>query len=271
MARGYHERPELTAERFVERPGMGRVYATGDVVRIHPAGYVEFAGRADNQVKIRGHRIELGEIEAVIDRHTEVVQSVVVARDDRGDTRLAAYVVLHHGAGVTPDAIRKHVADVLPEAMVPSTVTRLDAFPLTPNGKIDRKALPVDTSYVAAAEPTGSPPASDTERLIAEIWSSELERPVGQDDNFFDVGGHSLLAVKVFRRLTDATAAPLALTDIFRFPTVRALAAHLAAVQGGDRAAVPVRRRLRRAPTVARCGAGPSPGGVGRTHERSTK
>ena len=87
VARGYHDRPELTAERFVDRPGMGRVYATGDVVRIHPAGYVEFAGRADNQVKIRGHRIELGEIEAVLDRHPDVVQSVVVARDDRGDTR----------------------------------------------------------------------------------------------------------------------------------------------------------------------------------------
>ena len=92
VARGYHDRPELTAERFVDRPGMGRVYATGDVVRIHPDGYVEFAGRSDNQVKIRGHRIELGEIESVLDRHPDVVQSVVVARDDRGDTRLVAYV-----------------------------------------------------------------------------------------------------------------------------------------------------------------------------------
>ena len=119
VARGYHNRPELTAERFVERPGMGRVYATGDVVRVHPDGYVEFAGRADNQVKIRGHRIELGEIESVIDRHPDVVQSVVVARQDKGDPRLVAYVVVHHGADVTGDGLRKHVAATLPEAMVP--------------------------------------------------------------------------------------------------------------------------------------------------------
>ncbi len=154
MARGYHDRPELTAERFVDRPGMGRVYATGDVVRIHPTGYVEFAGRADNQVKIRGHRIELGEIEAVLDRHPDVVQSVVVARDDRGDTRLVAYVV-HAPGQPTPssDALRKHVAETLPEAMVPSAVVRLDAFPLTPNGKIDRKALPADTGSVGADAP----------------------------------------------------------------------------------------------------------------------
>ena len=233
VARGYHNRPELTAERFVDRPGMGRVYATGDVVRIHPAGHVEFAGRADNQVKIRGHRIELGEIESVIDRHADVIQSVVVARDDRGDTRLVAYVVMHHGADASADALRKHVAEVLPEAMVPSSVVRLDAFPLTPNGKIDRKALPADTGYLGAdAQVATAPPADDTEQLVADIWAAELERPVGRDDNFFDIGGHSLLAVKVFRRLSDTTAAPLALTDIFRFPTVRTFAAHLGALQG---------------------------------------
>jgi hypothetical protein len=232
VARGYHNRAELTAERFVDRPGMGRVYATGDVVRIHPQGYVEFAGRSDNQVKIRGHRIELGEIEAVLDRHPDVVQSVVVARETGGDVRLVGFAILLHGADVTSDALRKHVAEVLPEAMVPSVVVRLDKFPLTPNGKIDRKALPADTGISADAQVTTAPPADDAERLVAEIWSSELERPVGRDDNFFDIGGHSLLAVKVFRRLTEATAAPLALTDIFRFPTVRAFAGHLGSLQG---------------------------------------
>ena len=232
VARGYHNRPELTAERFVDRPGMGRIYATGDVVRIHPQGYVEFAGRSDNQVKIRGHRIELGEIEAVLDRHPDVVQSVVVARETGGDVRLVGFAILLHGADVTSDALRKHVAEVLPEAMVPSVVVRLDKFPLTPNGKIDRKALPTDTGISGDAQVATAPPADDAERLVAEIWSSELERPVGRDDNFFDIGGHSLLAVKVFRRLTDATAAPLALTDIFRFPTVRSFAAHLGTLQG---------------------------------------
>ena len=241
VARGYHDRPELTAERFVDRPGMGRVYATGDVVRINPSGDVEFAGRADNQVKIRGHRIELGEIEAIIDRHPDVVQSVVIARDDREDTRLVAYVVMHHDAVATPDALRKHVAEALPEAMVPSSVMRLDAFPLTPNGKIDRKALPADTGIVSPdAQVATAPPADDVERLVAEIWSSELERTVGRDDNFFDIGGHSLLAVKVFRRLTDATSAPLALTDVFRFPTVRSFAGHLGALQGAGTALISV-------------------------------
>ena len=119
--------------------------------------------------------------------------------------------------------------------MVPSVVVRLDEFPLTPNGKIDRKALPTDTGISADAQVATAPPADDAERLVAEIWAAELERPVGRDDNFFDIGGHSLLAVKVFRRLTDATAAPLALTDVFRFPTVRRFAAHLGALQGaGD-------------------------------------
>jgi natural product biosynthesis luciferase-like monooxygenase protein len=234
VARGYHNRPELTAERFVDRLGMGRVYATGDIVRVHPDGYIEFAGRADNQVKIRGHRIELGEIEAVIDRHPDVVQSVVVARQDVGDPKLVAYVVLHHDAAVTGDALRKHVGEHLPDAMVPSSVVRLEAFPLTPNGKIDRKALPVDAPSMDGS--SAAAPAitveGDTERLIAEIWSSELDRPVGRDDNFFDIGGHSLLAVKVYRRICDATAAPLALTDVFRFPTVRSFAAHLAGLQG---------------------------------------
>jgi hypothetical protein len=117
--------------------------------------------------------------------------------------------------------------------MVPSSVHRLDVFPLTPNGKIDRKALPVDSGLTGAgATVVAAPPADDIERLVADIWSSELERSVGRDDNFFDIGGHSLLAVKVFRQLTEATGAPLALTDIFRFPTVRSFAAHLGALRG---------------------------------------
>ena len=117
--------------------------------------------------------------------------------------------------------------------MVPAAVVVLDTFPLTPNGKIDRKALPDGPTNVALAEPT-APPAGDTEQLVARIWTEELARPVGRDDNFFEIGGHSLLAVKVFRRLSDATEVALALTDIFRYPTVRAFAAHLAAATNGS-------------------------------------
>ncbi|MET0663692.1 MAG: MupA/Atu3671 family FMN-dependent luciferase-like monooxygenase, partial [Ilumatobacteraceae bacterium] len=145
VARGYHDRPDLNAQRFVERQGMGRVYATGDVVRIRPSGSVEFAGRSDNQVKIRGHRIEIGEIEAVLDRHPDVVQSVVVVRESGSDTRLVGYVIMHRSGDATSDVLRKHLAESLPEAMVPSVIVALDSFPLTPNGKIDRRALPVAT------------------------------------------------------------------------------------------------------------------------------
>jgi natural product biosynthesis luciferase-like monooxygenase protein len=233
LARGYHDRPELTAERFVDRPGMGRVYATGDIVRVHPLGHVEFAGRSDNQVKIRGHRIELGEIEALLDRHDDVVQSVVVAREDRGDTRLVAFVVMHHGATADGDALRKYVAASLPDAMVPSSIVPLDRFPLTPNGKIDRKELPDDVAAATTA-PVAAQPAGGDEQLVADVWTAELGRAVGRDDNFFDIGGHSLLAVKVFRQLTEASGVPLALTDVFRFPTVRTFAAHLAAMRDGN-------------------------------------
>lgn len=137
--------------------------------------------------------------------------------------------------------LRKHVAEDLPQIMVPAVVVTLAAFPLTPNGKVDRKALP--------APPSGSgmgmsdthlvPPADDRETMVAQIWTDELGRPVGRDDNFFEIGGHSLLAVKVFRRLTEATEVPLALTDIFRYPTIRAFAAHLAAATAAASGAEP--------------------------------
>jgi natural product biosynthesis luciferase-like monooxygenase protein len=240
VARGYHNRPELTAERFVDREGLGRMYATGDVVRIRPDGDVEFAGRVDNQVKVRGHRIELGEIESVLDRHPDVLQSVVVADDDHGDTRLVAYVVSENGAEPDVGQLRQYVADALPTAMVPSTVVCLDAFPLTPNGKVDRKRLPT-TGVSSRVAVVVAPPVDDTEKLVADIWSDELGCPVGRDDNFFDIGGHSLLAVKVFRRVGEKTGAPLALTDVFQFPTVRTFAAHLSEAMGAPTSGEPAR------------------------------
>ena len=230
VARGYHGRPELTAERFVDRPGMGRVYATGDVVRIAPGGVVEFAGRADHQVKIRGHRIELGEIETVVDSHPDVVQSVVVAhRPSAGDPMLLAFVVARDGATVDEAAVRSAVAARLPEAYVPSRVVQLDALPLTPNGKTDRGRLTaVADQHVAAPSPTEQPQlADDVEQLVAEVWHGELHRSVGADDNFFDIGGNSLLAVSVVRALGPRAGVDLSLTDVFRYPTIRSFAAHV--------------------------------------------
>ena len=228
LARGYHKRPELTAERFVERPGLGRVYGTGDLVRVRADGQVSFLGRVDDQVKIRGHRIEPGEIEAVLDAHPAVARSAVVA--SQGTTpALIAYASLRPGEAAAPEALREHLKNRLPEPMTPAKVVLVDALPLTPNGKVDRKQL-----SRLAAEPANrealAPSASEAgagAALVRRVWSEELGAEPGLDDNFFDIGGHSLLAVKVFRRLSEATGAPIALTDVFRYPTVRAFAARL--------------------------------------------
>jgi natural product biosynthesis luciferase-like monooxygenase protein len=234
VARGYLGREELTAERFVERSRVGtgadrrwgRVYATGDLARLRPDGIVEFAGRVDHQVKIRGHRIELGEIEALLDQHPAVGRAVVVARGEAASSRLVAFVQPTAGVEVDADALRAHVAASLPSIMVPDGVVLLDAFPLTPNGKIDRNALP-DGSAAAIDAPVTEPASAGNEALVAEVWTAHLQRPVGRNDNFFDIGGHSLSAVAVFRDLQRRTGASIALTDVFRFPTVADFAAHL--------------------------------------------
>jgi hypothetical protein len=191
----------------------------------------------------------------VLDRHEDVAQSIVVARGSASDMQLVGFVVPRDGVAVSADELRKHVAAVLPDVMVPSVIMPLDTVPLTPNGKVDRKALPSDLDMVRDDEQRGvTPPADDAERLVADIWASELERPVGRDDNFFDIGGHSLLAVKVFRRIDEATPVSLSLTDVFRWPTVRSFAAHVNALSSegnaatSDAAAPPV-------PTGARRGA----------------
>jgi acyl carrier protein len=230
VAQGYLQRPELTAERFVAdpaRPGT-RWYRTGDLVRRHPDGTLEFLGRIDHQVKIRGHRIELGEIESALARLAGVNQVAVVARDDAsGEKRLAAYVTAKAGSAPNPEQLRAALAQQLPEVMVPMTVTVLPAFPLTPNGKIDRRALPQPRAQSAAAP--ASAPQGQLESTIAAIWQEVLGLPqVGTDDNFFDLGGHSLLVVQVQRRLREACGREVSITDMFRLSTIRALAAHLA-------------------------------------------
>lgn len=229
VAQGYWQRPELTAGRFIAdgaEPGA-RLYRTGDLVRRHPNGALEFLGRIDHQVKIRGHRIELGEIESALSRQAGIRQAVVVAREDAsGDKRLAAYVTAHSGSVLDPAQLRSALAHELPEPMVPATVSVLTAFPLTPNGKVDRRALPEPQSGVVIR--LAAAPHSKLEQTIASIWQEVLGLPqVGMSDNFFDLGGHSLLVVQVQRRLREACGHEVSITNMFRLPTIRALAAHL--------------------------------------------
>ncbi|WBY03348.1 LLM class flavin-dependent oxidoreductase [Ramlibacter tataouinensis] len=233
---GYLHRPELTAERFVPDAAQPhrRWYRTGDLVRRLPGGTIEFLGRMDHQVKIRGHRIELGEIESVLLRQDGVKQAVVVARtNSAGQPFLAGYVSARPDAVLQAGALREAVAQALPEIMVPQAVLVLPALPMTPNGKVDRKLLPdprgggASRGAPAAAAPLA--PGNPMEKTIAAIWQDVLGlASVGSTENFFDLGGHSLLVVQVQRRLREATGQEVAITDMFRLPTIQALAAHLA-------------------------------------------
>ena len=242
VARGYHGRPELTAERFVANPfAPGRLYRTGDLVARGLDGSLQFLGRTDHQVKLRGYRIELGEIEARIEALPGILQAVVVAREDQpGDVRLVAYV--RSAAGPADEAaVRGTLGETLPYYMVPAHVVTLDAFPLTPNAKVDRKALPkpgarrpapaearAPAVSPTAAEPVSGVPDAEMERAVAETFARVLglER-VSPTDSFFALGGHSLLAVQAHRELKAGAAPNMAITDLFRHPTVRTLAAHL--------------------------------------------
>jgi natural product biosynthesis luciferase-like monooxygenase protein len=245
VVRGYLRRPELNAERFLPDPirGEGRVYRTGDLARQRDDGVIEFLGRLDHQVKVRGFRIELGEIEAALLAQPGIREGVVVAREDTpGDVRLVAYLVASES--VQAQTLRDALRTRLPEFMLPSHFVMLAALPQTPNGKIDRKALPAPESAMAAAPATAYvAPTSDIERTIADVWRDVLKLPdVGTRDNFFDLGGHSLLAVQAHRRLREALGRNLSITDIFRFPTIQSLGQYLgggheaAAQQGRDRA-----------------------------------
>ncbi len=232
VARGYLNRPELTAERFLPDPFTAdpdaRMYRTGDLARFLSDGTIEFLGRLDHQVKIRGYRIELGEIESRLREQPGVREAVVIAREDApGDQRLVAYVVAERGTRAPSAAdLRARLAEVLPDFMLPAHIVFLDALPLTPNNKVDRKALPRPDAV--ATEPAASAPRDGLEAQIAAVWREVLgSADVGVDDNFFDLGGHSLLAVQVHRRLQAALGPRLSLTDLFRFPTIRTLARYL--------------------------------------------
>jgi hypothetical protein len=223
VARGYWGRDELTRERFVADPfAGGRMYKTGDLARWTRDGILECLGRRDQQVKIRGHRVELGEIEAAVLAAAGVAECAVVLREDvPGDQRLVAYVV---GRGLDTAALREALRARLPDFMVPAHVVLLPELPLTPNRKIDRRALPPPEQVGPASEATYVAPATDIERTIANLWQELLGRErIGIEDNFFDVGGHSLLVVRMHRRLRELIPEPVTLTDLYRFPTIRSL------------------------------------------------
>jgi natural product biosynthesis luciferase-like monooxygenase protein len=234
VARGYLRRPALNAERFVADPFAGtsgaRLYRTGDLGRYRADGQLEFLGRIDHQVKIRGHRVELGEIEAALMRHPSVEEAVVIDLEVPDQTsRLAAYITTRSGAAIGTTDLRAFVSERLPEYMVPSHFQVLPALPRTPNGKIDRKALPAPHAGPGVEPAPESQPHTDVEQMVAGIWQDVLHTPrVGLDQNFFDLGGHSLLTMQVLARVRSATGRQLPITDMFRFPTVRSLASHLA-------------------------------------------
>ncbi|MGW7192373.1 non-ribosomal peptide synthetase, partial [Streptomyces sp. NPDC054838] len=257
LAQGYLGRPALTAERFVacpHGPAGQRMYRTGDRARWNAAGQVEYLGRADRQVKIRGLRIEPGEIENVLAAHPAVVQAAVTVVAGPTGPALAGYAVPAVGAG-TPSAavLREHLAAALPDYMVPGTITLLDRFPVTANGKIDTAALPAPGP--AAADRAHVAPRTGTERALCAVWESVLgyER-IGVHDNFFDLGGHSLLATRLLADVRSALGSTVSIRTFFAAPTVAELAAFLAAgapAQGRAPADEPAVVRRPRRPATA--------------------
>jgi pristinamycin I synthase-3/4 len=242
LARGYLGKPALTAERFVASPfgpAGSRMYRTGDIARRRPDGMIEFLGRADEQVKIRGYRIELGEIEVALRAQPGVAQARVIVRDDSpGATHLAGYVVAEPGSALDPIALRRALRDSLPDYMIPAGIAILSRFPLTPSGKVDRKALPALELRSAARRA----PATAHEGAIASLFQELLQiDDVGADDGFFDLGGNSLLATRLIARLRSELVVELPIRAVFEAPSPAALAQRL------DRGAV-VRRPLRPMP-----------------------
>jgi amino acid adenylation domain-containing protein len=262
LARGYLNRPDLTAERFVPNPfsmrAGERMYRTGDRVRWRADGELEFMGRLDDQVKIRGFRIELGEIEAALREHAGVRQAVVIAREDQaGDRRLIAYVVVEQEAKESENGsgsaelripeLREHLLGKLPEYMVPSAYVQLNELPLNHNGKVDRKNLPQPETYTPEQEYVG--PRSATEETLCRLWEEVLRQErVGIHDNFFKIGGHSLLAARVAARMRECFQVDLPLRRMFESPTIAQLAQVVDQTMpaAGTNGASPVRPAIKR-------------------------
>ncbi|WP_224362170.1 non-ribosomal peptide synthetase [Hyalangium versicolor] len=233
LARGYLSLPALTAERFLPDPFSSspgsRLYRTGDLVRFLPHGSLEFLGRIDSQVKLRGFRIELGEIEAALSAHPSVREAAVALREDSpGNPLLAAYLVLQPEHSLEPQTLRSFLARSLPEHMLPSVFTALDALPLSPSGKLDRKALPPPSQAASSTAQPDSAPRNDVEQLLVDLWHELLPVPnIGIHDDFFELGGHSLLATQIISRIQATFGAELPLSDLFEARTVAELAKRL--------------------------------------------
>ena len=239
LARGYLDRPELTAERFLPNPlaphGASRLYKTGDLVRYLHDGNIEFLGRSDHQVKLRGYRIELGEIESVLAQHPGVAETVVVVREDvPGDQRLVAYIVGHDGHSSEVGELRSFLSKRLPDYMVPSAYVFLEALPLTPSGKVDRRKLPAVSAAERGVSEGYLGPRDELERKLTRIWEELLGvGRIGIKDNFFDLGGHSLLAMRLIARVEQELSRTFSLADLFQSPTIEGLARELWG-QGND-------------------------------------
>jgi len=236
LARGYLNRADLTAEKFVPHPFAARpgerLYRTGDLARFLPGGNIELLGRIDDQVKLRGFRIEVGEIEAALKQHESVEQAIVVLREDiPGDKRLVGYVVAARGHAVSAPELRRFVREKLPEYMVPSVIAEIAEVPLLPNGKVNRRVLPAPEPQRQSDEPFVAP-VTESERIIADVWKDLLNlQAVGVHDNFFDLGGHSLLVIQLHSRLSKKLGGTLTVLDLFVYPTIHTLAAHVADVR----------------------------------------
>lgn len=272
LAEGYLGRPDLTAERFTTSDDGTRRYRTGDLVRQLPDGALEYLGRGDRQVKIRGHRVEAGEVELALSAHRDVAGCCVVTRPDQaGQLQLVAYVVPEPGSAEygapEPMTLRfapkwhRHLSERLPEFMVPAVYVTVDRLPLTPSGKVDRDELPAPSTARPPLPVPMVPPAPGTQQRIAEVWQETLQLDeVGIDDNFFDLGGNSLLLTLLHTRLTETElpgpgGRPLTLVTLFEHPTIRALAAHLDRAASGSDRERPAGRRVRRERPVRRASA----------------
>jgi len=244
VARGYASQPTKTAERFVANPfdhAGERMYRTGDLVRWNPGGWLEFLGRVDNQIKIRGFRVEPGEAEQTLSVVPGIAQATVTVREDRpGDPRMVAYYVLDGSTPVDAAALRTEVASTLPSYLVPSAFVELNGMPLTPNGKLDRAALPAPEITTAP----GREPDGPHERLLCDLYAEILGATrINVDDGFFDLGGHSLLATRLLSRIRTTLKVELSLRDLFENPTAAGLAKTISATAASSR---PVLRRRTR-------------------------
>jgi amino acid adenylation domain-containing protein len=233
LTRGYINRPDLTAKKFINNPFSddphSRLYKTGDLARYLPDGNIEYLGRIDNQVKIRGFRLELGEIEAVLAQHPFVKENAVIVHEaSETDKRLVAYLVPSQGQIIEKTALHAFLIERLPDYMIPSAFVTLETLPVTPNGKIDRRALSQLSVSHEISEKTFVAPRTPEEELLAGIWAELLGAPrVGVHNNFFELGGHSLLATQVISRLRDSFGVELSLRELFESPTIASLNEHI--------------------------------------------